>query len=495
VKNFFIKPGYTSRLKPEYFMDNIQGVVHQPDVYLLARYLAEKFGSKTIIDIGCGNGKKLHNLARDYKIIGIDIGSNLDYCRTAYPDHTWIEHDLDSPVKIPISKADLANAVVICADVIEHLINPYYLLRNIKEIMLDAAVCLISTPERDLVRGVDDFGPPANPAHIREWNIQEFYQMLSYFYFNTEFVGLTVNNDRNLEKKTILGIIGNDNLDIRKDENFKVTAIMSVYNEEDVVFHTIKKLLDQDIHVYVIDNWSNDNSYHIIEQFYGHRCFLGVERFPQSGPAQHYNWTDILERIETLAMQLESDWFIHHDADEIRVPPWNVSLKEAIQYVDGMGFNAVDFTVINFHPLDNHFSTETDTLEGYFTHFEFGTRPGHFKQIKAWKKTPQKVQLARSGGHEAVFPGRKVCPYKFITKHYPVRSQIQGEKKIFRDRKPRWNPHEREKGWHFQYDHINQGDSFIRRKDDLIEYVSDDYFRIVHLVEMLSGIGIVQNNV
>lgn len=84
-------------------------------------------------------------------------------------------------------------------------------------------------------------------------------------------------------------------------------------------------------------------------------------------------------------------------------------------------------------------------------------------------------------------------PYKFLLKHYPIRSQAHGEKKIFLERKSRWHPDERRKGWHSQYDEIREGYNFLRQPDKLILFDTDFYKK--YLVERLSGIGIVEREI
>ena len=39
---------------------------------------------------------------------------------------------------------------------------------------VDFGILFLSTPERNLVRGWYDYGPPENVCHIREWNAKEF---------------------------------------------------------------------------------------------------------------------------------------------------------------------------------------------------------------------------------------------------------------------------------------------------------------------------------
>lgn len=212
--HFFLKDGYTSRSQPDYFHDlnEEKDRVWQPQVYAIANFLGKKLNCRYIIDIGCGNASKLVKLYPSYEIIGIDFNDNLAFCEKSYPFGTWIEHDLESEQLLEIPNEILKNSVVICADVIEHLINPGFLLWKLKLLMEQAPVCLLSTPERDVTRGLADFGPPDNPHHVREWNSQELGEMLTFAGLNVLFSGLTISDNFLQEKKTVLKIIGNNTL-------------------------------------------------------------------------------------------------------------------------------------------------------------------------------------------------------------------------------------------------------------------------------------------
>ena len=123
-------------------------------------------------------------------------------------------------------------------------------------------------------------------------------------------------------------------------------------------------------------------------------------------------------------------------------------------------------------------------------HFEFGRRGGHFRQIKGWKNPRVKPDLATNAGHEVVFKGRKVFPYKFLLKHYPIRSNEHGRRKILRERHTRWNLEERTGGWHTHYDKFTEESAFVHDPATLTEYISDKWFYGEHLIERLTGIGI-----
>ena len=188
----------------------------------------------------------------------------------------------------------------------------------------------------------------------------------------------------------------------RAPSSFRVVAIMPVFNEADVIEHTLRYLIYDHIGVYVIDNWSTDSTPDIVRQFEGNGV-LGFERFPASGDPGTYDLRSILARVEQLATELDASWFVLHDADERRRTPWpDVGLRDALYRVDNSGFTCIDHVTLNFCPVDNGYDGSQDA-ESYFTHFEFSDHPGHFHQRRAWKNLGQGVSLVPSTGHDAAF--------------------------------------------------------------------------------------------
>ena len=269
---------------------------------------------------------------------------------------------------------------------------------------------------------------------------------------------------------------------------FRVIALLAAFNEADVIVPTIRSLAAQGVESYVIDNWSTDGTYDLCEPLVG-EGIVGLERFPPEGPVATYQWSRLLRRKEELATSLAADWFIHHDVDEVRRSPWpGVGLRDALAAVDRAGFNAVDHTCIDFVPIDDAYRPGTD-LESHFLYFRFGTRPGHFMRVNTWKRRAAGVDLAPSGGHDAVFAGRRVFPYKFLLKHYPIRSQDHGERKVLRERVSRWDAEERARGWHHHYDHCQPGDRFVADPGSL-RLFDETSFCDEFLFARLTGIGI-----
>jgi SAM-dependent methyltransferase len=203
--DYHIKAGYRERAQPEYWIDEDLNAVWQPDVYADAAALGDLLGARTIVDVGCGTAAKLAELHGRFELVGIDYGPNIESCRERYAFGTWLEADFESDGPLPAT--DFEHALLVCADVIEHLVAPERLLRRLR-LALDqgAGALLLSTPERDLKRGVAHMGPPPHAAHVREWCSEELQQFMAAEGLDGHF-GLTRSNDRQPTLSTIFAAI------------------------------------------------------------------------------------------------------------------------------------------------------------------------------------------------------------------------------------------------------------------------------------------------
>jgi len=250
-------------------------------------------------------------------------------------------------------------------------------------------------------------------------------------------------------------------------DSLTVVAIVAAYNEEDIIADVVRALIDENVLVYFLDDRSTDRTVAQVEPFRG-RGVIGIEVFSADGvddqTASQFVWERILRRKEELAQELDADWFIHHDADEFRESPWSgETLRDGIQRVDRAGYNAIDFQVLNFSPTTAD-PSDADDIRDRLQFYEPG-RTFDRQQIKCWKKTSQPAVLTASGGHDAQFPGRRIFPIRFLLRHYPIRSQAHGDRKVFKERVPRFAPSERARGWHVQYNELAEGASFVPAPD------------------------------
>lgn len=205
---YFIRHGYTSRRVPDYSPQTLaEGEVWQPDVYPEVARLAGLLSCGSVVDVGCGSGRKLAALHPRFDIVGIDFGPNLEQCRAHFPYGSWIDHDLETDGPLPVDAERLRDSVVVCADTIEHLVRPERLLAALRG-ALDLAPCVVvSTPERELTWGVRHLGPPPNTAHVREWALVELAALLRAEGFAHGVLGLTRSRDRFPQRNTILALL------------------------------------------------------------------------------------------------------------------------------------------------------------------------------------------------------------------------------------------------------------------------------------------------
>ena len=492
LSNFCIKSGYQPNLEPSYYLDTPVGITYQPDVYLFAAFLAERSGVRNILDIGSGNGLKLVDLAKRFHIVTVDFGANREIISRNLPEALFIEADLEQGLP-DLAAVDLRDTLVIISDVVEHIVNPSQLLQDIARLSHTCPWLLLSTPDRLRCRGAGDFGPPANLCHVREWTLDELDLLFREYQFAPFALGYTVNTDHHRQKTGILGICGTG-MYRPGAEPVSVLAIVHCYNERDILAEVVGHLLVQGVDVQLVDNWSTDGSWELILELAGaHPERVVAKRFPDQ-PSSTYEWEKQLEYTTQSAAGSHYDWIMHYDADELRESPWpGVTLAAALAFVDSQGYNAVDFTVIDFRPVRSD-PQLTLPIQEQLPFFEFGRRPGHFEQIKAWKNQPGvAVELATTGGHRADFSGRRVFPLKFLNRHYPLRSQAQARQKVFRDRLLRFSAAERqEKGWHNQYDQYDQDSSFLWEPYKLDGSYHSQHFAAEYLLERLSGIGLIQ---
>lgn len=188
TEGYCIYDGYVSRKEFVTCEQATHTDQFQDEVYESARKLCVEKGYKTVLDIGCGSAFKLVKYFRDKKFVGLDLEPNLSFIRDKYPLYDFRESDFNSP---PKESFDL----IICSDVIEHLLEPDDLLAFICQI--DFKHLVLSTPERGAIQklqrsfgwDIKTDGPPRNLMHIREWSFDELREyLLQSFEIESQFM-------------------------------------------------------------------------------------------------------------------------------------------------------------------------------------------------------------------------------------------------------------------------------------------------------------------
>jgi glycosyltransferase involved in cell wall biosynthesis len=440
-----------------------------PDAAELAGHVALLHGLRHIVDVGLSWTPELAIVFPELRATGALLpGDDPGQAPSAYQAGKPLSLADWAAGGAALGRLDSARSALLAAGPARRLCGDEGALEKLSDLVAEAPIVIVATDDAEPV-----------------------LRQLAGLGIEPEFVGRTRAHAEDVERSGHLilvdRVLARARAQVaRAPSEFRVVAIMTAYNEEDVIGPAIGKLVDDGVGVYVIDNWSTDRTNEIVRGFEG-KGLVGFERFPEA-PSDRFVLKTLLRRVTAVAAGLQADWFIHHDADERRTGPWpGLGLRESLWRVDRAGFSAVDHTVVNYRPIDNAFEPGGD-FEGYFRNFEFGQTSDLLLQIKAWKNVGR-ADLAKWGGHQAVFSGRRVFPYKFLLKHYPVRSQAHGERKIFRERVARWDPGERARGWHVHYNDVAPEQSFVWDRAGLIEDRGAET-RTLYLPEMLTGAGL-----
>lgn len=241
----------------------------------------------------------------------------------------------------------------------------------------------------------------------------------------------------------------------------RAVALLASYNERRFIEPCLRHLQEQGVDAYLIDNCSTDNTVELAERWLG-RGLIGIESFPR-GDGDVYNWRALLTRKEELARELEADWFLHMDPDEIRLSPVRgQTLAEALESADGKGFNAVNFSEFTFIPTCEEPDHDHDEFQQTLcTYYPFATNSSN--RLNAWKATDG-VELSWSAGHRVRFPGLRMHPEFFPMKHYLFLSVPHAiEKYVER----RYDRDEVSSGWHIWRSRLSVSDIQLPSRSEL----------------------------
>ena len=161
MKTYFIKDGYKIRPDNMFYNDTNMKDEWQKEVYEYAREVFILNSFKSVWDIGTGSGYKLLKYFNEFETLGTDLTPTVDWLKQTYPDRKWSD------------SFDVFTGydMIVCSDVIEHIVDPDPLLDTIEQ--AKPKLIVFSTPDRMLFdRGHD--GPPDNICHVREWTFSEF---------------------------------------------------------------------------------------------------------------------------------------------------------------------------------------------------------------------------------------------------------------------------------------------------------------------------------
>lgn len=130
------------------------------------------------LDLGCGTGLILRHIPE--VAVGLDINPrNLRRCKTHAPSGQLVLGDAES---LPF--ADCSFSMVICTEVLEHLLDPSQCVGEIKRVLKAGGILIGDVPCRSLIwrlRFLSSTCPRAEPFH-NEYSRKELSQLLAQWF-------------------------------------------------------------------------------------------------------------------------------------------------------------------------------------------------------------------------------------------------------------------------------------------------------------------------
>lgn len=157
-------------------------VIHQR---LLYPYLkAAEVAHGDVLEIGCGFGRGVALIAPHAKsFTGIDKNTTLiGKLSQAYPHYRFL-----SMIIPPLTGLnDNAFDLVVTFQVIEHIEDDHFFLKEIQRVLRKGGKAIITTPNKKL-------SLTRNPWHVREYETEELRKLLSHYFSSVVIKGITGN--------------------------------------------------------------------------------------------------------------------------------------------------------------------------------------------------------------------------------------------------------------------------------------------------------------
>ncbi|MDO8841486.1 methyltransferase domain-containing protein, partial [Methanocalculus sp.] len=149
-------------------------------------FVSQFVQGKDVLDLASGEGYGSYSLSKvANRVVGIEIDPDV----VSHAQNTYIRHNLEfirgDILDIPIREENLFD-VIICFEAIEHIDDHDRLLSEIKRLLRDDGIVIISTPNKKIYSDEPEFD---NPYHLRELYFNEFKELLERDYTQVVFFG------------------------------------------------------------------------------------------------------------------------------------------------------------------------------------------------------------------------------------------------------------------------------------------------------------------
>jgi hypothetical protein len=199
-------------------------------------------------------------------------------------------------------------------------------------------------------------------------------------------------------------------------KRLSICAIVGARNEVDYLQILLPLLARQGIDVVIVDNESAAESAALYSHF-ANNPIIRVKYLPYLGYSSMFN---LIATKEKICGEIDHDWVIHHDADEImehHTP--GKTLRQAIEDADRAGYTALNFDEFVFLPKPDENYAGRNYYKELSRYYFF--EPFKNRLNRAWKRN---INLTvTEGGHKLAGSDLSIAPRNHVLRHYIALSQ------------------------------------------------------------------------
>jgi arylsulfatase A-like enzyme/glycosyltransferase involved in cell wall biosynthesis/2-polyprenyl-3-methyl-5-hydroxy-6-metoxy-1,4-benzoquinol methylase/peptidoglycan hydrolase CwlO-like protein len=162
-------------------------------------FAAQFVKGKKVLDFASGEGYGSYMLSKEAELV---IGVEIDEKTVKHASSSYIRDNLEfiqgSILKVPIEGEKMFDAII-CFEAIEHVEEHEELMKEVKRLLRDDGIFIVSSPNKKVYTDDPDYH---NPFHPKELYFDEFKKLLNNYFTNTNFFGQRIYTASNLWRLT-----------------------------------------------------------------------------------------------------------------------------------------------------------------------------------------------------------------------------------------------------------------------------------------------------
>ena len=179
----------------ERFLPWIEGAqIHYEHLHRYA-FAAQFVKGRKVLDLACGEGYGSYMMAQEAdSVVGVDIDERaINHAQSKYL-RKGLHFIKGSITEIPI-EGEREFDVIVCFEAIEHVKDHDKLLSEVKRLIKDDGVFIVSTPNKAIYTDKLQY---RNPFHLKELYFNELEPLLRQHFKNVRFLGQRISTGSNI---------------------------------------------------------------------------------------------------------------------------------------------------------------------------------------------------------------------------------------------------------------------------------------------------------